>query len=102
LYRRDHMPIDVVISPEREVAEASLRRLAAPVAFDTQSFLGGHTQLLGLSLDADCPVLNTPLRQLTDLFSTLRALVVGVRRNGGLFAPDAGDQLFEDDQIYVL
>jgi len=102
LYRRDHMPIDVVISPEREVAEAALRRLAAPVAFDTQSFLGGQTQLLGLSLDPECPVLNTPLRQLTDLFSTLRALVVGVRRNGALFAPDAGDQLYEDDQIYVL
>jgi len=102
LYRRDHMPIDVVISPEREVAEAALRRLAAPVAFDTQSFLGGQTQLLGLSLDPDCPVLNTPLRQLTDLFSTLRAIVVGVRRKGVLFAPDAGDQLYEDDQIYVL
>ncbi|WP_226780859.1 Trk system potassium transporter TrkA [Oceaniglobus trochenteri] len=102
LYRRDHMPIDVVISPEREVAEAALRRLAAPVAFDTQSFLGGQTQLLGIALDDDCPVLNTPLRQLTDLFSTLRAVVVGVRRKGALFAPDAGDQLFADDQIYVL
>jgi trk system potassium uptake protein len=30
LYRRDHMPIDVVISPEREVAEAALRGLPRP------------------------------------------------------------------------
>ncbi|MEM0947654.1 MAG: Trk system potassium transporter TrkA [Pseudomonadota bacterium] len=102
LYRRDHMPIDVVISPEREVAEAALRRLAAPAAFDTQSFLGGKAQLLGLALDDDCPVLNTPLRQLTDLFSTLRALVVGIRRGTRLFAPEPGDQLFADDQIYVF
>ena len=36
LYRRDHLPIDVVISPEREVAEAALRRLNAPAAFDTE------------------------------------------------------------------
>ncbi|ATI42150.1 Trk system potassium transport protein TrkA [Pacificitalea manganoxidans] len=100
LYRRDHMPIDVVISPEREVAEAALQRLAAPAAFDTESFLDGQAQLLGIALDADCPVLNTPLRQLTDLFSTLRCIVVGVRRNGTLFAPDAGDQLFAGDQIY--
>ena len=102
LYRRDHMPIDVVISPEREVAEAALRRLAAPAAFDTQSFLEGRVQLLGLQLDETCPVLNTPLRQLTDLFSTLRAIVVGVRRGTRLFAPEAGDQLFEGDQIYVV
>ncbi len=101
LYKRDHMPIDVVISPEKEVAEAALQRIAAPSAFDTESFLGGRLKLLGIQLDSDCPVLNTPLRQLTDLFSTLRAVVVGVRREGTLFAPEPGDQLFADDQIYV-
>jgi len=102
LYRRDHLPIDVVISPEREVAEAALQRLAAPSTFDTESFLLNRAQLLGIALDEDCPVLNTPLRQLNDLFSTLRAIVVGVRREGRLFAPDPGDQLFSGDQIYVF
>lgn len=102
LYRRDHLPIDVVISPEREVAEAALRRLAAPAAFDTESFLDGKAELLGLALEEDCAVLNTPLRQLSDLFSTLRAIVVGVRRGGTLFAPEAGDQLFAGDEIYVF
>ena len=102
LYRRDHLPIDVVISPEKEVAEAALQRLAAPSTFDTESFMGGRVQLLGVALDEDCPVLNTPLRQLTDLFSTLRAIVVGIRREGRLFAPEPGDQLFADDQIYVF
>ncbi len=102
LYRRDHMPIDVVISPEKEVAEAALQRLAAPATFDTESFMGGKAQLLGIVLDEDCPVLNTPLRQLTELFSTLRAIVVGVRREERLFAPDASDQLFAGDRIYVF
>ncbi|WP_299280684.1 Trk system potassium transporter TrkA [uncultured Tateyamaria sp.] len=102
LYRRDHMPIDVVISPEREVAAAALQRLSAPAAFDTELFIDGQAQLLGIALDADCPVLNTPLRQLTDLFSTLRVVVVGVRRDGTLFAPEASDQLFEGDEAYVF
>lgn len=102
LYRRDHMPIDVVISPEKEVAKAALQRLSAPAAFDTESFMGGEVQLLGIRLEQDCPVLNTPLRQLTDLFSTLAAVVVGVRRAGTIFAPDPGDQLFAGDEIYVV
>lgn len=102
LYRRDHLPIDVVISPEREVAEAALRRLAAPAAFDTQAFLAGGVQLMGILLGEECPVLNTSLRELSDLFSTLRAIVVGVRRDGRLFAPDPGDQLFARDEIYVF
>lgn len=102
LYRRDHMPIDVVISPEKEVAEAALQRLAAPAAFDTEQFLGGRGTLLGIALDEDCPVINTPLRQLTDLFSTLRAIVVGIRRDGQLFAAAPGDQMFAGDSVYVF
>ncbi|MFX0540306.1 Trk system potassium transporter TrkA [Roseovarius sp. S4756] len=102
LYRRDHMPIDVVISPEKEVAEAALQRLAAPAAFDTEKFMGGKAQLMGLRLDEDCPVVNTPLRQLSDLFSTLRVVVLAVRRDGRLFAPEAADQLFVGDECYVF
>ncbi len=102
LYRREHMPIDVVISPEREVAAAALQRLSAPAAFDTERFIDGQAQLLGILIEEECPVVHTPLRQLTDLFSTLRAVVVGVRREGVLFAPNAGDQLFVGDECYVF
>ncbi len=102
LYRQDHMPIDVVISPEREVAEAALRRLAVPAAFDTESFLDGDADLIGISLREDCPVIDTPLRQLTELFSTLNAVVVGVIRSGKIFVPEPTDQLFVGDQIYLI
>jgi trk system potassium uptake protein len=77
----------VVISPEREVAEAALQRLAAPATFDTESFMNGRAQLLGIQLTEECPVLNTPLRQLNELFSTLRAIVVGIRREDRLLPP---------------
>ena len=80
LYRRDHLPIDVVISPEYSVADAVIQRLAAPAAFDIAAFLDGAAQLVAIALDASCAALNTPLRQLSELFSTLRVVVVGVRR----------------------
>ncbi|MDO6584630.1 Trk system potassium transporter TrkA [Salipiger sp. 1_MG-2023] len=102
LYRRDHMPIDVVISPEKEVAEAAQQRLEAPAAFDTERFLDGGAHLLGLTIEADCPIVNTPLRQLSDLFSTLRAVVVGIRRDGTLFAPEPRDQIFAGDSCYII
>jgi len=102
LYRRDHMPIDVVISPELEVAKAALQRLHAPSAFETEYFLDGNSQMIGIVLEDNCSVLNTPLRQLSELFSTLRALVVGIRRKGVLFVPSPNDQLFISDQIYIF
>ncbi|MDO5658744.1 MAG: Trk system potassium transporter TrkA [Paracoccus sp. (in: a-proteobacteria)] len=102
LYRTDHLPIDVVISPEREVAHAAMTRLRAPSTFDAEEFMGGRVHLLGVTLDPDSPALNTPLRQLSDLFPTLPVVVVGVRRAGRLFAPDAGDQLAAGDQVYLF
>ena len=102
LYRRDHLPIDVVISPETEVAEAAMRRLSAPMAFDTEFFLDGQVQLLGLRLDESGSALNTSLQQLSELFSTLKAVVVGIRRGGRLFAPEKEDQLYAGDEVYAF
>lgn len=102
LYTRDHLPIDVVISPEYAVAEDVMQRLAAPAAFDIEGFLENRAQLVGISLDTACAVVDTPLRQLSELFSTLRAVVVGVRRDERLFVPEAEDQLFAGDQVYIF
>ncbi len=102
LYRRDHLPIDVVISPEFAVADAVMQRLAAPAAFDIEGFLDGKAQLLGIALDSGCAVLMTPLRQLSELFSTLRVVVVGIRRGERLFVPEPSDQLYAADQVYMV
>ena len=102
LYQRDHLPIDVVISPEKEVAAAALRQLAAPSTFDNEPFLQGNVEMLGITLEEDCAVVNTPLRQLSELFSTLRAVVCGVRRGENLFTTNADDQLLVGDQVYVF
>ncbi len=102
LYRAEHMPIDFIISPEKEVANAAIKRLNAPAAFETETFLEESVQLVGIRLDEDCAVLNTPLRQLSELFSTLDAIVVGVRRNRSLFIPSPEDQLFEADEVYIF
>ena len=65
LFRRDHMPIDVVISPETEVAKVAISRLRKPAAFDLSNYLDGAVHIAAINLDGDCAVINTPLRQLT-------------------------------------
>jgi len=102
LYRAEHMPVDFIISPEKEVANAAIKRLQSPAAFETESFLDGSAQLIGLKLASDCAVLETPLRQLSELFSTLEAIVVGIRRNRTLFIPSPEDQLFAGDEAYIF
>ncbi|MEM6487689.1 MAG: Trk system potassium transporter TrkA [Pseudomonadota bacterium] len=102
LFRREHLPIDVIISPETEVAQVTHRRLGATAAFDIEPFLEGTIDFVGIRLEDDCPVTNTPLRQLSELFSTLRARVLAVKREGRLFTASPEDQLFPDDEVYFV
>lgn len=102
LFRRDHMPVDVIISPENEVARVAVSRLRKPAAFDMSSFFDGAVSIVAIVLRSDCAVLDTPLRQLTELFSTLSAQVLAIRREGRLRIAAPDDQLVEGDQIHVL
>ncbi len=102
LFSREHMPIDVIISPEVEVGEMVLRRLAQPGAVETIPFADDKVTVLGIACDEDCPIIDTPLRQLTELFPDLTATVVGIYRNDNLFVPRSADQMMAGDIVYVM
>ncbi|MEL6437123.1 MAG: Trk system potassium transporter TrkA [Pseudomonadota bacterium] len=102
LFSRDHLPIDVIISPEREVGDVVLKRIALPGATDVVQFADDKVTMMAIECREDCPVVNTPLSQLSDLFPDLNATVVGVWRNENLFVPRSADQLLTDDLVYVV
>ena len=102
LFSRDHLPIDVIISPELEVGEMVLRRIALPGATDVVRFAENKIAMVAIECLEDCPVINTPLAQLSELFPDLPATVVGVTRNGKLFIPRSADQLIAGDLAYVV
>ncbi len=102
LFSSDHTAIDVVISPELAVGDMVLRRLELPGAFDTIYFAEERIVAMGIALRDDCPIVDTPLEQLTELFPDLNAVVVGVVREGKLMVPHGGDQMQSGDQVYVI
>lgn len=102
LFSRDHVPIDVIISPEIEAGEMVLRRIALPGADDVVRFADGKIFMVAIECLEDCPVVNTPLSQLSSLFPDLPSTVVGVNCNGELFIPHSADQLLEGDRAYVV
>jgi trk system potassium uptake protein TrkA len=102
LFSRDNMPIDVIISPEVEVARAVIRRLQVPGAIDVIPFAEGRVQVVGVHLASDCPVVNTPLRQLTELFPDLNIFVVGIIRGDRMIVPTGDDHMLPGDDIYFV
>lgn len=102
LFGRNHLPIDVVISPEREVARAIALRLEVPGALNVVPFAEDKVRLVAVRANDDCPLLDTPLRQLTYLFPDLHIVVVGIGRGERFFIPDADDHILAQDEVHFV
>jgi trk system potassium uptake protein TrkA len=102
LFNRQNMAIDEIISPEIEVARAIAHRLGIPGAFDAIPLSDGRITLVGLRCDENCPVVDTPLRQLTELFPDLAMSVVAIRRGERQIAPTGEDRMLVGDEVYFV
>ena len=102
LFNREHLPIDVIISPEVEVAKAVLRRLEVPGTTEMAPFANDRVRLVGVTCQAECPVVDTPLRQLTELFPDLNIVVVGIVRGERMIAPRGDDQMLVGDEVFFV
>lgn len=102
LFSREHMPIDVIISPEIEVAHAVTRRLQVPGAFEMIPLADDKVRLLGVRINENCPLIHTPIRQLTQLFPDLNIVIVGLMRDSKPIIPSGEDQMFPGDEVYFV
>ena len=109
LYNADNMPIDLIISPELEVARSIERQLKAPGAYDVVPFLNDEIELLSLVISEKCPLVDTSLINIHELFQenidtkkNLRASILGISRDEKLFIPKKQDTLTQGDHVYIL
>ncbi len=102
LFSRDNMPIDVIISPEMEVARAIGRRLQVPGAFDMITMADGAVRVAGVLCKDDTPIINTPLRQLTGLFPDLQIEILALIRGDRPIIPRSTEQMLPGDEVYFI
>jgi trk system potassium uptake protein TrkA len=102
LFSREHLPIDVIISPEVEVAKAVTRRLRVPGAFEMIPLADDKVRLLGVRVDANCPLINTPIKQLTQLFPDLNIVIVGLLRHDRPIRLTSDEQMIVGDDVYFV
>ena len=102
MYGESNLPIDVIISPELEVAKSLQRKLDAPGALDSVPFADGKIKVLEINIDKDCPLVNTELAKLTTRFPDLKANVLGVIRGGKFLILKKKDKMLVDDKAFVV
>ncbi len=102
LFSRAHMPIDAIISPEQEIADSILLRLSVPGTTNVIPLCDNHLHLISVICEQDCPVVNTPLRQLRELFPEIRINLAAINRRGKLTIPNPDSQMLIGDEVYFV
>ena len=65
LFSKIELPVDVIISPELEVAKSLQRKLEAPGTLDNVPFAKDKIKMLEIAIDEKCPLVNIQLNKLT-------------------------------------
>ena len=102
LYNKENLPIDVIISPELEIAKSLQRKLEAPGALDNIPFADNKIRLLEILIKNDCPIKNIKLNELTKKFPDLEANILGVIRKEKFIILKKNDVMEMDDKAYVI
>ena len=101
IYNKENLPIDVIISPELEIAKSIQRKLEAPGALDKVPFANNKIRLLEILIDEKCPIVNIKLNELTKKFPKLNANILGVVRNEKFIFLKKNDVMKKEDKVYV-
>ena len=102
VYNKENLPIDVIISPEIEIAKSLQRKLEAPGALDNVPFADNKIRLLEILINDKCSLRGIKLNELTKKFPTLDANIMGVIRDDKFVILKKNDVMFENDKAYVI
>ena len=102
VYNKENLPIDVIISPELEIAKSIQRKLEAPGALDSVPFAGNKIRLLEILINDGCSLINIKLNDLTKKYPNLDANVIGIIRDDKFLIPKKEDEIRKNDKIYVI
>jgi trk system potassium uptake protein len=101
VYNKENLPIDVIISPEIEIAKSLQRKLEAPGSLDNVPFANNKIRLLEILINEKCPLVNIKLNELTKKFPKLEANIMGVIRNDKFIILKKDDVMQKNDKAYV-
>ena len=102
VYNKENLPIDVIISPEIEIAKSIQRKLEAPGALDSVPFADNQIRLLEILIKDNCKSINIKFNELTKKYPKLEANIIGINREEKFFIPKKTDSVKKDDKIYVI
>ena len=101
-FSRDHMPIDVLINPERVVMEQVKDLLEHPGALQVLDFANGRVQLVGVRAVEGGPLVGKELRALRAHVPKVHTKVVAIFRQGRAIIPADETVVEVNDEVFFI
>jgi len=102
LFSKNQISVDLIISPETEVAEAIRRRLIAPGAFEIIPFSDKKVVLLGIKIEKNYPHINKQILKIQDNLDELKMNFLAIFRKEKIIIPDENEKIKLGDSVYVI
>lgn len=99
----DHaLPIDVRISPEKEVTKHIKRLIQYPGALQVMEFADGKAQLVVVRAETGGPLIGKPISFLKEHMPSIQTRIVAIYRSGQSIRPSGSTHIQVDDEVFFL
>jgi len=102
LFSNNHIPINVLVSPEQLVTEHIQRIIEHPGALQVVDFAGGRVRLVGVEVQPDAQMDNQSLAHLPELLGDIDMRVVAVYRGEDAIIPEGKSVVQAKDIVFFL
>lgn len=102
LFSRNHMPIDVIISPEEEIASGILSRMSVPGTTNDITLADNKIHVFGIICSAENPLEGNSIKTIDYTLRNVDYRILIVFRDGESIIPNEDYVAKRGDEIYFL
>lgn len=102
LFRDEHSPVDVIISPEQLVSEYIFRLVENPGALQVLDFAEGAIRLVAIKAYHGGPLVGQELRYLRNHMPNVDTRVAAIYRRGRAIMPIGQTVIEADDEVFFV
>ncbi|MBJ7554893.1 Trk system potassium transporter TrkA [Marinomonas spartinae] len=102
LFSDQALPIDVRISPEKEVTKHLSRLIRYPGALQVMEFANGKVQLVVVKAEKGGPLIDQPISYLREHMPSIQTRIAAIYRDGASIKPDGNTRIHANDEVFFL
>lgn len=101
LFGPHHLPIDITISPEAEVARVIFDRLRVPSEISLTPFARGNIQIADVRVSSQSTIYGVDVHKIKEYLAEMKGMFLGLTRDEQFYIPPDEEIVNPGDHLYI-